>query len=122
MRRPGGVVAVAVVDFAGSGLLVLFTGLMALAALGQFAAGGQAGAPAAAYRAGQMVGLSLVYLLPAGWGILTAIALLRMRLWAVASTLVFAYLLVCAGAGIAIAAAWTPMAASNAAVATLMRL
>lgn len=122
MKRPGGVIAVAVMEFAGSGLLVALAGLLMLTALGQLAAGGQEGATAAAYRAGQLVGLSLVYLLPAGWGILTAIALLRMRMWAVASTLVFAYLLVCAGAGIAIAAVWTPTAASNAAVETLMRL
>jgi hypothetical protein len=43
-------------------------------------------------------------------------------LWAVASTLVFAYLLVCAGAGIAIAAAWMPMAASSAAAEALSRM
>ncbi|HEY8055500.1 MAG TPA: hypothetical protein VIE13_06275 [Terriglobales bacterium] len=122
MKQPGGVVAVAVLDFVGSGLLVAMTGLMMLGAVGQLAAGARPGAPTPAYRAGQMMAVSLLYLLPAAWGILTAIGLLRMRLWSIASTVVFAYLLVCAAAGMVIAAVWTPIPAPNPQFELLMRL
>lgn len=124
MKKSGGVVAIAVIDFAGSGLLLALGGLILLAAVAQLGAitGGGAAAPAAAERAGQLSAIALVYMLPAAWGILTGIGMLRLRLWALASTLVFAYLLLCAGAGIGITAAWTPIPVSTATTEGVVRM
>ncbi|MGH9415010.1 MAG: hypothetical protein ACRD01_00115 [Terriglobales bacterium] len=100
MKCPATVVAIAVIDFVGCGLLVIMSGLIPVVGLVRLPAATGAGTPPEEV----MLGMAAVYLLPAAWGILTGIALLRMRLWALASTLVFGIFLLGGGAGLGVVA------------------
>lgn len=110
MKRPGGLTAIAAIAFVSSALLMFPAVLLALIAL----AGGERGAPVTAEKIwGGVAYAALVMVLPA-WGILTGIALLRMRLWALASTQAFACCLLAAGGGMDIAAVVTVIASPTA--------
>lgn len=94
MQRPRTVAAIAVIDFAGSTLLLLPVVITALIV----AAGGEAGPPVTPGKIWGGIVFVGMEATPIAWGIVTGIALLRMRLWALASTLVFAGFLVACGA------------------------
>ena len=93
MKRSIGVTVIAVVSLAGSLLVLLIGGLMALAvAFASSAAPTEPPIPPGFMKA--MLALMLViYLAAAAWGITTSIGLLRLRNWARLSIIVFSVLL-----------------------------
>ncbi|HET9784854.1 MAG TPA: hypothetical protein VFP94_07855, partial [Terriglobales bacterium] len=56
------------------------------------------------------------------WGVVTALGMLRMRFWALVSTLVFAYGLLWGGGAVATAAITAPVVATGPAAAVMLRL
>jgi hypothetical protein len=83
MKRSGGVTAAAIVLFFGSGLCVLFMGLMGLASLLPRPAGVNASEQVPGFAFGM-----IFYGIFAGWGIATAVGILRLRPWSRISILV----------------------------------
>ncbi|MGH9476652.1 MAG: hypothetical protein ACRD1C_09995 [Terriglobales bacterium] len=100
MKRPATLITIAVLELIGSAFTVLFAALTVAAALLSAVVAPAAGPPPShALLAGAAAG----YCAFAAWGISTAIGLLRMRLWALGSTLVFAGCLLLGGAAMSVA-------------------
>lgn len=83
MRRSGGVTAAVVVLFACSALVLLFAVLVPIAV---FEA--PLPQPVPPFMHGMMIGMGVIYLLCAAWGITTGIGILQLRAWARISMLV----------------------------------
>jgi hypothetical protein len=93
MRRPGGVVASAIILTVISLLEILGALGMALAAsinrnMGPVAVQSAPAAPAPLWMPDFMYGMAIFFLLLAGWGIATAIGIIRLRRWARYSILI----------------------------------
>lgn len=119
MQRPRPVLAIALIEFAGCGLLLGTTA--AAFVFVRMAAGPGAGGPPPGAGAAIVAGTA-VNLLPAAWGILTGIGLLRMRVWALASTLVFAGPLLLAAVGLGYFALEVPLVVRSAVAEAAVRL
>ncbi|MGH9486047.1 MAG: hypothetical protein ACRD04_00450 [Terriglobales bacterium] len=99
MRRPGTVLAVVVLELLGSAFTVAFTLILLLAAML-----GPAHAAANGVQESELIGTVVLSAEFAAWGIQTALGLLWMRRWALASTLIFSGLLLFAGLSLVAAA------------------
>jgi hypothetical protein len=97
MKRSVGVTTVAILSLIGS-LLTLAMGLVMLVvmAFAPVPANSQFSGSPMAFKILMLV-VSLFYLLPAAWGIATAIALWRLKNWARISIIIFSVLLICMG-------------------------
>ncbi|MGH9413217.1 MAG: hypothetical protein ACRD0Y_05700 [Terriglobales bacterium] len=118
MERPKTVVAIAVVELAGSALTLgtaLLIGLGAMMLKASALAGPQSSAAMVTAAAG-------MYFACAGWGIASAIGLLQMRVWALVSTLLFSFLLLTAGAVTGISLAILAIPGSTPAAAAVARV
>ncbi len=94
MKRSLGVTVIAVFTLLGS-LLALLMGILTavFAVVAPLPAQREFPASPAFFKA-MLLAASLVYILPAVWGILTSIGLLRLKNWARVSTIVFSVLLI----------------------------
>lgn len=97
MNRSVGVTVIAVLALLGSGLALLM-GILMLVVMGVAPVPTQPGFPASpAFFRVMLLAASLVYVLPAIWGILTGIGLFQLKNWARISTIVFSVLLTLMG-------------------------
>jgi hypothetical protein len=93
MKRSAGVTVIAILSLLGSaGTFVMGTLMLVVMALEPASANQLPGSPA--FYKIAMLFASLMYLLPAGWGIVTGIGLWRLKEWARISIIVFSVLLI----------------------------
>ena len=97
MRRSVGVTVISILSMLGS-LLTLGLGVltMLLPLLMSFSHAGNTPAPPAPFKTLMMLA-SLMYIVPAIWGVITSIGLFRLRNWARISTIVFSIFLISMG-------------------------
>jgi hypothetical protein len=108
MNRSVGVTVIAVLALLGSGLTLLMGILMAVV-MAVAPVPTQPEFPASpAFLKVMLLAASLVYVLPAVWGILTGIGLLRLKNWARISIIVFSVLLTLMGGFTALTALLIP--------------
>jgi len=97
-NRSAGITVIAILALIGSALLLGIAGLMAIAMImTPTGAANNAQFPPMFFKVFRVM-LPLFYALPAVWGIVTAVGLLRLRNWARISTIVFSILLIVFGA------------------------
>lgn len=97
-NRSAGVTVIAILALIGSALLLLMAGLVAIAMIAApMPAPNDAQFPPMFFKVFRIIG-PLFYALPAVWGIVTAVGLLRLKNWARISTIVFSVLLIVFGA------------------------
>jgi len=97
MKRSGGVTIIAILSLLGSALmLVMGTVMLAVMVLAPAPRSGQFPGPPMLFKV-ILLFASLMYFLPAIWGIVTGIGLWRLKNWARMSTIVFSVLLILMG-------------------------
>ncbi len=127
MNRSAGVTVIAVLVMIGS-VLVLLMGLLMLVVMMWAPLSPAAQFPGSpVFMKLMFAGLSLMYVLPAIWGILTSVGLFRLKNWARISTIVFSVLLIVIGAfsvllTLVMPIPQTPSSAADPAVMTGIRI
>ncbi|HWZ83290.1 MAG TPA: hypothetical protein VNW47_11725 [Terriglobales bacterium] len=122
MKRSVGVTTIAILDLLGSAVMLLMAAFMMVIPflVPMFKTSQFPGSPTA-FKSLMLIS-ALIYVLPAAWGIATAIGLFRLKEWARISIIVFSVLLILTGAcmGLGIVVFFTPPAASPAPDPTVM--
>jgi len=112
MRRLPGLTVITILSLVGSAFtLALGVGILAMTIFVSSPATQQFPGPPMLFRI-VLIGASLLYVLPAGWGIVTGIGLWRMRNWARISAIVFSVLLLTIGGFAALVSLITPIPVS----------